>query len=294
MSPADTSMRGKVCLITGATSGIGLVTARELARRDAHVVIVGRDPARCDAALVHIRREATSDQVEALRADLSSQQQVRRLAQEFLDRHDRLDVLINNAGGIWFARQLTVDGLEMTFAVNHLAYFLLTHLLLDRLKASAPSRIINVASAAHRGAVLSFDDLMGEKNYTGWRAYRRSKLANLLFTYELARRLEGTGVTANAVHPGWVATRFGGTGWKGQLLQVVARVGAISPEKGARTVIYLATSPDVAQMSGRYFVKERVVNASVASLDTGAARRLWQVSLELTGLTPTGAAPHQV
>jgi NAD(P)-dependent dehydrogenase (short-subunit alcohol dehydrogenase family) len=287
VEPNAAAVRGKVCLVTGATSGIGLVAAGELARRGARVVLAGRSPARCAAAVEQVRRQAGSGDVEALLADLSSQGQVRELARQFRDRHARLDVLVNNAGGLWLERRLTADGLEMTFAVNHLAYFLLTHLLLDTLKASAPARVVNVSSEAHRGAALNFDDLQGERRYGGWRAYCRSKLMNLLFTYELARRLEGTGVTANALHPGWVATRFAGdNGWRGRLWQFAARWLAISPEAGAQTILYLATSPEVAGVSGRYFVRERAVPSSPASYDEAAARRLWQVSLELTHLSP--------
>lgn len=279
-------MHGKVCLITGATSGIGLVAARELARQGARLVLVGRDPNRCAAAVTQIQTQTGNREVEALLADLSSQEQIRGLARQFHARHSRLDVLVNNAGGIWMKRQLTVDGLEMTFAVNHLAYFMLTQLLLDTLKSSAPARIVNVSSDAHRRGTIDFDDLMGERHYGGWRAYCQSKLANLLFTYELARRLPGTGVTANALHPGWVATGFGSNnGWKGKLLQLAARCFAIGPEKGARTIIYLASSPDVAASHGRYFVRKQPVASSPESLDEAAAKRLWQVSLEMTRLT---------
>jgi len=222
-------------------------------------------------------------EVEALRADLSSQQQIRALAALVRARCPRLDVLVNNAGGIWLDRQLTVDGREMTFAVNHLAYFLLTQLLLDVLQAATPARVVNVAPAAHRKAWLDFDDLQGERHYSGWRVYCRSKLANLLFTYELARRLAGTGVTANALHPGWVATGFGANnGWRGRLLQLVARCFALGPEKGARTVVYLAASPEVAGTSGGYSVRGRPAASSAASHDQAAARRLWEVSEELT------------
>jgi len=221
-----------------------------------------------------------------LRADLSSQQEVRQLARQFHERYSRLDVLVNNAGGLWMKRQTTVDGLEMTWAVNHLAYFLLTQLLLDVLKASAPARIINVSSRAHQRANLLFDDLLGERRYGGWNAYCRSKLANLLFTYELARRLQGTGVTVNALHPGFVATGFAGNnGWLGRLFQSLARWTAISPEEGAQTILYLATAPEVANVSGKYFVQKRAVSSSAASSDEAAARRLWQVSLEQTGWT---------
>jgi retinol dehydrogenase 12 len=285
MEPSLPTLSGKVCLITGATSGIGLVTARELARQGAQVVIVGRNPARCESALAQIRTAGGNQEVEALRADLSSQQQIRILAQQFLDRYPRLDILVNNAGGLWLQRELTVDGLEMTFAVNHLGYFLLTQLLLDRLKASAPARIVNVSSEAHRKTVLDFDDLMGERHYAGWRAYCQSKLANLLFTYELARRLRGTGVIANALHPGWVATGFGGNnGWRGRILRLAARCFAVSPETGARTVIYLASSPQVAEANGLYFVRERAKESSSVSYDEASAKRLWEISRELIAL----------
>jgi NAD(P)-dependent dehydrogenase (short-subunit alcohol dehydrogenase family) len=282
-----TTMEGKVCLVTGATSGIGLVAARELARLGARVVLVGRNPVKCASVIEQIQRQTASAKVEALHADLSALQQVRTLAQQFGERYSRLDVLVNNAGAIWMQRQHTVDGLEMTVAVNHLAYFLLTNLLLDVLKVSAPARIINVSSAAHRRAALDFDDLMGERHYNGWRAYCRSKLMNLLFTFELARRLEGTRVTVNALHPGWVSTGFAGNnGWKGWILQTAAKCFAISSEEGARTIIYLATAPEVASISGRYFVREQVAPPSPASCDLEATRRLWQVSAELTHLAP--------
>jgi NAD(P)-dependent dehydrogenase (short-subunit alcohol dehydrogenase family) len=228
--------------------------------------------------------------VEYFLADLSSQQQVRELACRVRESYPRLDVLVNNAGGLWMHRQTTVDGLEMTFAVNHLASFLLTDLLLDSLKAAAPARVVNVSSEAHRRVSLDLNDLMGERHYGGWRAYCRSKLANLLFTYELARHLEGTGVTANALHPGWVATGFGGNnGWRGQLLQLAAGWFAIGPDEGARTIIYLASSDQVAGVSGRYFVREREVASSPASNDVAAAQRLWQVSRELTAHAPVEA-----
>jgi NAD(P)-dependent dehydrogenase (short-subunit alcohol dehydrogenase family) len=278
-------MQGKVCLVTGATSGIGLVTARELARQGAHVVLVGRNRDKCNAAVRQLQVQTGSQQVEVLLADLSSQQQVRNLARQFRERQRRLDVLVNNAGGIWMTRRETVDGLEMTFAVNHLAYFQLTLLLLDLLKTSAPARIVNVASRAHTGATLDFEDLLSKKRYRGWQAYARSKLANLLFTYELARRIAGTGVTANALHPGFVATGFGaGTGWRGLLLRLGARLYAINPEQGAHTVVYLATSAEVAGVNGKYFFKQKAVPSSPASSDKAAAKRLWQVSLEMVGI----------
>jgi retinol dehydrogenase-12 len=283
------SMRGRVCLVTGASSGIGAVAARELARRGAEVVLTGRDPARCAATAAEIKHR-TGAEVQTLVADLSVQQQVRDLARQFRERHSRLHVLVNNAGAIFMNRQETADGLERTFALNHLAYFLLTQSLRDLLEASAPARVVNVSSRAHQGAVLDFDDLQGRRSYNGWRAYCRSKLANLLFTCELSRQLAGTGVTANALHPGWVATRFGGAnGWLGHLWQFAANRLAIGPEEGARTIVYLASDPGVATVTGQYFAQEKVVEPSASARDPEAARRLWQVSLELTG-TPTATA----
>jgi NAD(P)-dependent dehydrogenase (short-subunit alcohol dehydrogenase family) len=210
---------------------------------------------------------------------------VRQLAEEFQRRFARLDVLVNNAGALFRRRCLSADGIEMTFALNHLTYFLLTNLLLDTLKASAPARVVNVSSDAHRGAQMRFADPQGEHRYSSWRAYSQSKLANLLFTYELARRLEGTGVTANAVHPGFVATGFGGNhrGLVGLVIRV-AKLAALSPQQGAETLIYLATSPEVEGITGKYFVRKHAVQSSSASYDQAAARRLWQLSAELTGL----------
>ncbi len=289
MDASQPTMAGKVCLITGATSGIGAVAAEALARRGARVVLVGRNLEKCSRVREQVQARTGNANVEALVADLSSQRQVRQLADAFRKGHDRLDVLVNNAGGLWLKRQETAEGLEMTFAVNHLAYFLLTELLLDLLQASAPSRIVNVASRAHSGAVLPFDDLMGRRRYDGWRAYKQSKLANLLFAYELARRLEGTGVTANALHPGWVSTGFAANnGWLGGLLRTAAGLFALSPEQGAQTIVYLATSPEVAGVSGRYFVREKQAPSSSASRDEVAAKRLWQVSRELIGLSSVG------
>lgn len=285
MEPTTTTVKGKVCLITGATNGIGLVAARELARQGARVVLLGRSPARCEAAVAQIQSQTGNREVESLVADLSSQQQVRGLARQIQVRFPHLDVLVNNAGGMWLRCELTEDGLEMTVAVNHLAYFLLTQLLTDTLKASAPARIVNVSSAAHRKTAIDFDDLMGECGYNGWRQYCRSKLMNLLFTYELSRRLDGTGVTVNALHPGWVATGFAGNnGWTGRVWQFVARCFAMSSEEGARSIVYLTSSPEVEGVSGRYFVRERAVPSSPVSYNEKDAKLLWNMSQELTGL----------
>jgi NAD(P)-dependent dehydrogenase (short-subunit alcohol dehydrogenase family) len=291
----DGPMAGKTCLITGATGGIGEVTARELARSGARVIIVGRSPERCAATLGRIRGQTGATAVESLVADLSSQDQVRRLADEVRERCDRLDVLVNNAGGMFLDRRETVDGIELTLALNHLSYFLLTNRLLPLLKASAPSRIVNVASDAHKGCSIDFDDIQGRRRYTGWRAYKQSKLANILFTYELARRLEGTGVTANTLHPGFVRTNFfkDFTGWVGFITKLGASLVAIGPEEGARTSVYLASSPDVDGVSGQYFVRSRPVRSSPQSHDRAAAERLWRLSEELTGQAATMAVPDE-
>ncbi|MCI0354121.1 MAG: SDR family oxidoreductase, partial [Acidobacteria bacterium] len=277
-------MRGKICLITGATLGIGKETALGLARRGAHVVIVGRDADRTRTAADWIRREAGTEQVAFLLADLSSQADVRRLARGFRDTYSRLDVLVNNAGGIFTRRETTADGFERTWALNHLAYFLLTQELLELLKASAPARIVNVASTMHTGGVIDFGDLQGEKSYRAIRAYSQSKLANVLFTYALARRLQGTGVTANCLHPGGVATGFGqNTPGALKLLLRLAKPFLITAEQGAATSIHLASSPDVEGASGRYFTKCRPARSSSASHDEALQERLWALSLKQIG-----------
>jgi NAD(P)-dependent dehydrogenase (short-subunit alcohol dehydrogenase family) len=279
------SMGEKICLITGATSGIGKATAMGLVNMGASVVMVGRDRGRGEAALAEIKEKSANASVELMLADLSSQEEIRRLADEFKEAYPRLDVLINNAGVIRSERITTADGLETTFAVNHLAYFLLTEVLLDVLKASAPSRIVNVASGDHRNGTIDFDDLQGEKGYKGPKAYSQSKLATVHFTYELARRLEGTGVTANCLHPGVVGTNLGSgvTGVFGFMVRVL-RPLMKSPEKGAETSIYLASSPEVEGLSGRYFVKKGEARSSAASHDERIASRLWEVSADLTNL----------
>jgi retinol dehydrogenase 14 len=279
-------MGEKVCLITGATSGIGKATAMGLASMGASVVMVGRDRGRGEAALAEIKEKSANVSVHLLLANLSSQEEVRRLADEFKEAYPRLDVLINNAGVFRSERTTTPDGLETTFAVNHLAHFLLTDLLLDVLKASAPSRIVNVSSGDHSNGTIDFDDLQGEKGYKGAKAYSQSKLANVLFTYELAWRLEGTGVSANCLHPGaGIRTNFG-SGVSGVLGFTVRALKPLmkSPEKGAETSIYLASSPEVEGLSSRYFAKKAGARSSVVSHDERLARRLWEVSEDLTNL----------
>jgi retinol dehydrogenase-12 len=278
------NMAGKVVLVTGATGGIGQVTARSLAGMGATVVVNGRDPQKTSTTVQSIRSQTGNESVDGLVADLSSQSQIKKLAEDFRARYDRLDVLVNNAGAIIMKREESVDGIEMTFALNHLNYFLLTHQLLDMLRASKPSRIVNVSSEAHRGARLNFDDLENRQGYTGWKAYGQSKLANIYFTYSLSATLENSGVTANVLHPGFVATNFGRSngGFFSPLFKII-QMGAITPEEGAQTSIYLASSPEVAEVTGKYFVKSTAVSSSAVSYDKAAARKLWDVSLEMTG-----------
>jgi len=278
-------MGEKVCLITGATSGIGKATVMGLANMGASVVMVGRDRGRGEAALAEIKEKNANASVDLMLADLSSQEDIRRLADEFKEAYPQLDVLINNAGVIRSKRITTADGLETTFAVNHLAPYLLTNLLLDVLKASAPSRIVNVASGEQRNGTIDFDDLQAEKGYKTAKAYSQSKLATVLFTYELARRLEGTGVSANCLHPGVVGTNLG-SGVTGALGFTVRALTPLmkSPEKGAETSVYLASSPEVEGSSGGYFVKKAEARSSEASHDQRIARRLWEVSADLTNL----------
>ncbi len=281
-----TEMQNKVCLVTGANSGIGKVTALALARKGATVVMVCRSRDRGEAARADITTRSGNESVNLLIADLSSQRAIRQVAEEFARRHRRLDVLVNNAAAILGTRRLTEDGVEATFALNHLAYFLLTNLLLDLLKASAPTRIVNVSSKAHElEATINFDDLQMERRYTGMRAYSHSKLANVLFTYELARRLEGTRVTANCVHPGNVVTNINkeAAPWR-RVAWTLLRPVLLSPEQGAETVIHLASSPELEGMTGKYFIKKTPVPSSAESYSLDAARRLWEVSADLTKL----------
>jgi NAD(P)-dependent dehydrogenase (short-subunit alcohol dehydrogenase family) len=279
-------MRGKTCLITGATSGIGLEAAEELARRGAGLILVGRDERRAAAARERIVTRVPGAVVALRLADLSRLAEIRRLAADLLATAGRIDVLVNNAGAFFDRHALTEDGLERTFALNHMSYFLLTALLLPRLMDAAPARIVNVASEAHRGVSLDFSDLAGRRGARGWPAYRRSKLANILFTAELARRLDG-GVTVNCLHPGFVATRFGDAGntlFTRSIIGLGKRFLAITPQEGARTIVYLAAAPEIAGVSGRYFVKSRAAQPSQAAQDAAAARRLWEESARIAGL----------
>jgi NAD(P)-dependent dehydrogenase (short-subunit alcohol dehydrogenase family) len=275
-------MTGKICLVTGANSGIGKVTVRRLAEMGARVVMVCRNRERGQHALDEIRRKSGAASLELLCCDLSSQKAIRNLAIEFLERYDRLHVLVNNAGLMMRRRTLTEDGLESTFAVNHLAYFLLTNLLLDVIKISAPARIINVASIAHMAGAINFDDLQCERSYSGMAAYRQSKLANILFTYEMARRLEGSGVTVNCLHPGVIATNLARDMPK--VVDLALRAFLTSPEKGADTSVYLASSPEVEGVTGKYFDDREEARSNDESYNKDVARRLWEVSAHLTGL----------
>jgi retinol dehydrogenase 14 len=288
------SMAGKTVLVTGGTGGIGKATASGLAVLGADVAVTGRDRARSEAAAESIRAASGNDGVRAFAADLSVQSEVRRLTADVLDTYPRLDVLVNNVGGFWAHRHVTADGLEHTFAVNHLAGFLLTNLLLDRLKASAPSRVVTVSSGAQSMGTIDFDDLQGERRYSGQRAYNQSKLANVVFTFELARRLEGSGVTATVLHPGVVRTAFSAEDPAPFLrwLLPLARRFMKSPAAGARTSIYLASSPDVEGVSGAYFANGKAKSANKSAYDSAMAARLWQVSADLVGLPWTGWPPR--
>jgi NAD(P)-dependent dehydrogenase (short-subunit alcohol dehydrogenase family) len=278
-------MQGKVCVITGATSGIGLVAAERLAAQGARLVLVGRDRTRGEAALKRLREVAPRDEARMLYADLSRLAEMKRIGAEIAASEPRIDVLINNAGAIFTTRRVTEDGLELTFALNHMAYFVVTNLLLPNLRAAAPARIVSTASMAHRRATLDFADLQTARGYAAMKAYGRSKLANILFTRELARRVAGAGVTANCLHPGFVATRFGND--NNLFVRAVVRLmmlSAIKPEEGAETIVYLASSPEVAEISGRYFQESRPATPSAAAQDDDAARRLWAESAKLAGM----------
>jgi NAD(P)-dependent dehydrogenase (short-subunit alcohol dehydrogenase family) len=279
-------MAGKTVLITGGTGGIGKATAIGLAALGARVAITGRDFPRAEAAAADIRAATRNLDVRAFGADLSSQVEVRRLAAEVLEAYPRLDVLINNVGGFWATRHVTADGLEQTFAVNHLAAYLLTNLLLDRLKSSAPARVVTVASNAQALGKIDFEDLQGEHRYSGQTAYNQSKLADVMFTYELARRLQGAGVTATVLHPGVVRTGFGSEdpSWMFKVLVPFWRPFMKTPTDGAATSIYLASSPKVEGVTGMYFANSKPQTSNKAAYDETAAARLWQVNAGLVGL----------
>lgn len=280
------AMTGQVCLVTGATSGIGKVTATALASQGAELIVTGRSRQKTKDTVQWIQSETGNDAVHYLLADFSDLDQVRALARSFQERYSRLDVLVNNAGAFYNTRCETPYGVEMTLLVNHLAPFTLTNLLLETLISGAPARIVTVSSDGHRYGTMDFDDLGFQRGYVGMKAYARSKLANILFTYELARRLADSGVTANALHPGHVATDIWKTSfsWFGPVLKWVMGFFALTPEQGADTLIYLASSPDVEGMTGQYFVKREPTDSSPLSYDRGVAERLWRVSKELAAL----------
>jgi len=282
-------MVGKKCLVTGATSGLGLATSLALARQGAEVIVVGRNPVKCERTVKKIKKSTGNDSIRPMIADLSSQKDIRTLADEFKKNYSSLDVLVNNAGAKFMERKVTVDGLEMSFALNHLGYFLLTNLLLEALKNSQNARIVNVSSGAHSGCKnIDFENLQGEKNFDGRAAYALSKLGNVLFTYELARRLSGTNVTVNTLSPGGVATHFsrnnGLVPWARHLVSHLLTGNLVGPQKGARTIVHLATSPEVEGMRGKYFVNQKPVQSSDLSYDEALARKLWDVSRKLTGM----------
>jgi NAD(P)-dependent dehydrogenase (short-subunit alcohol dehydrogenase family) len=282
MNDCKFSMNDKVCLVTGATSGIGKAIAVALADLGATVVLVGRNLEKSKRLCAQFRRSNSSAQVDYMIADLSSQHDIYQLAVQFNKKYQRLDLLVNNAGAKFVSRLTSVDGYEMTFALNHMAYFLLTDLLLDRLKAAGNARIINISSGAHTGQSINFDDLQNVKGYVGKVAYGQSKLANLLFTYELARRLNGTGMTVNAMAPGGVITNFcrnnGWISWGKHLLAHIIARNLIGPGKAAEAVVYLACSKQVNEITGKYYYNKTPVNSSAASYDAECAKRLWEIS----------------
>ncbi|MEW6438990.1 MAG: SDR family oxidoreductase [Pseudomonadota bacterium] len=286
-------MQGKTVVVTGATSGIGEVAALELAGKGARIVFIARDRNRGELTLAKLNAKAPGLSHKVHYADLTRLAEMKRVAAEIAASEPRVDVLINNAGAAFAQRQVTADGFELTFALNHLSYFVITAGLRERLLGSAPARIVSTSSSAHRGMNVDLDDLQSTKNYASLKAYGRSKLENILFTRELARRLHGTGVTANCMHPGVVATRFGHeSGGVLQPLLKTVQIFALTPEKGAETIVYLASSPDVARVSGEYFVKNKIAGTSSAARDMKVAAALWRKTAELTGVDwPEPAAP---
>ena len=275
-------MNGKVCLVTGATDGIGKVSARVLAELGAKVIIVGRNPEKSAIVLAELRSISGNKNIDLLMADLAVMQEVRDLAEQVISRYDRLDVLLNNAGGYFTKHKITSDGLEMTFALNHMSYFLLTNKLMELLKYSAPARIVNVSSDAHYGVDIEFENLNGEQEYKAWKAYQKSKLANVLFTYELLKKVPGN-ITVNCLHPGFVATNFGHNngGFFGPVLKIAQRISAIDPEEGAKTSIFLCSAPEVKGFSGKYFYKCQPKTSSRESRNMDTGKRLWQISSDI-------------
>ena len=275
-------MNGKVCLVTGATDGIGKVSARVLAELGAKVIIVGRNPEKSAIVLAELRSISGNENIDLLMADLAVMQEVRDLAEQVISRYDRLDVLLNNAGGYFTKHEITSDGLEMTFALNHMSYFLLTNKLMELLKYSAPARIVNVSSDAHYGVDMEFENLNGEQEYKAWKAYQKSKLANVLFTYELLKKVPGN-ITVNCLHPGFVATNFGHNngGFFGPVLKIAQRISAIDPEEGAKTSIFLCSAPEVKGVSGKYFYKCQPKTSSRESRNMDTGKRLWKISSDI-------------
>lgn len=280
-------MAKKIFLVTGATDGIGRVTALKLAQTGAKIILVGRNAAKGERVIAEIKRVSGNAEIEFELADLSWQQDIRALAKRLDDRLPHLDVLVNNVGAWFDRRAMSPDGIEMTFALNHLGYFILTGLLLETLTRAPAARIVNVSSMAHRGRQIDFNDPQGAANYSGWRAYQASKLANILFTYHLAEKLADRGVSVNCLHPGFVASKFAHNngGWLKWMMIIVQQLVAINEEKGARTSAYLAMAPEVAGVSGKYFVKSRVAKSVAVSHDSDVQARLWRLSEELTGLS---------
>ena len=277
-----TNMNGKICLVTGATDGIGKVSARVLAELGAKVIIVGRNPEKSAIVLAELRSISGNENIDLLMADLAVMQEVRDLAEQVISRYDRIDVLLNNAGGYFTKHEITSDGLEMTFALNHMSYFLLTNKLMELLKYSAPARIVNVSSDAHYGVDMEFENLNGEQEYKAWKAYQKSKLANVLFTYELLKKVPGN-ITVNCLHPGFVATNFGHNngGFFGPVLKIAQRISAIDPEEGAKTSIFLCSAPEVKGVSGKYFYKCKPKTSSRESRNMDTGKRLWQISSDI-------------
>ena len=298
MNLHERSMKGKVCLITGATSGIGKVTAAALAAQGAEVIITGRNRQKTEATVKQIKTETGNEAIQYLLADFSDLEQVRDLASTFNERSSRLDVLVNNAGSFFNTRQGTPYGVEMTFLVNHLAPFLLTNLLLETIRDCAPARIINVSSDAHKYGTMNFDDLGFKRGYAGMKAYARSKLANVLFTYEAVRRLGESGVTINALHPGHVATDIWRTNFSfiGPALKRIMGLFALTPEQGADNSIYLASSPEVEGVTSKYFVEREPIQSAPLSYDEEIAKKLWEISENLTSIpqSDTGVQQHQI